>query len=170
MKPSHISLPAGLALRPSRPSDQPFFDSLYRTTREDLLLIDAEDDFIEALIDMQHQAQTSGCGDMFPNAMYFVVEYHGERIGRLVLDFGPVEARVVDISLIPAARGKGLRLQVLRAVQAVAAQAMTPVTLISRYDNLHAKQRYLQMGFVVEEVQLPFERLTWYPPAGHGGF
>jgi ribosomal protein S18 acetylase RimI-like enzyme len=165
LKPSQIPLPAGLSLRPSRPSDQPFLDSLYRTTREDLRLIDAEDDFIEELIDMQQRAQTNGCGDMFPNAMYFIVEYHGERIGRLVLDFGHVEARVVDISLIPAARGKGLRLQVLRAVQAVAAQAMTPVTLISRCDNLQAKQCYLQMGFAVEEAQPPFERLIWYPPA-----
>jgi ribosomal protein S18 acetylase RimI-like enzyme len=160
-----FSLPAGLALRPTRPADQGFLESLHRSTREDLRLIDADDDFIEELIDMQFRAQTAGAGEMFPNAMYFIVEYHGERIGRVVLDFGPVEVRVVDIALIPAARGKGLRTGVLQAVQAAAAQALTPVTLISRCDNLKAKAHYQRMGFVVEEIAFPFERLIWYPPA-----
>ncbi|NJD07393.1 MAG: GNAT family N-acetyltransferase [Methylococcaceae bacterium] len=160
-----IPHPAGLGLRPTRPSDQGFLESLYRSTREDLRQIDAGEEFIEALIDLQYRAQREGAGDLFPDAMYFIVEYQGERIGRLVLDFGSNEARVVDISLIPAARGKGFGLKVLQAVQTVAAQAMTPVALIARSDHLRAKRAYLDMGFVVEEIQVPFERMVWYPPA-----
>jgi ribosomal protein S18 acetylase RimI-like enzyme len=161
----NVKFQGGLSLRPMNSSDSVFIESLYRSTRDDLRMIDAEDDFIEELIGMQHSAQTQGYGDMFPNAMYFVAEYHSERIGRVVLDFGQNEVRVVDIALIPAARGKGYGSQVLQAVQLVAGKVMAPVTLSVRSDHVLAKQLYARLGFVVEEQQMPFERMIWYPQA-----
>lgn len=165
-----FNLPSGLSLRPMRDQDRPFIESLYRATREDLRLIDAEEDFIEELIAMQERAQREGYGDMFPNALYFVAEYHGERIGRATLDFGDTEIRVVDIALISAARGKGLAVQILRAVQLAASKIGAPVTLTVRWDNVTAKNVYLQLGFGVVEIAPPYERMVWYPPVGgeHG--
>jgi GNAT superfamily N-acetyltransferase len=128
-------------------------------------MLDAEEDFIDELIDAQRRAQTEGYGDMFPNAMYFVAEHHNERIGRVVLDFGHNEVRVVDIALIPAARGKGFGGQILQSVQLVAGKVMAPVALTVRFDHLRAKQLYARLGFVVEEAQIPYERMVWYPPA-----
>lgn len=153
----------GLSLRPMATSDKAFIESLYRSTRDDLRLIDAEDDFIEGLIEMQQYAQTQGYGDMFPNAMYFVAEYHSERIGRVVLDFGQNEIRVIDIALIPAARGKGYGGQILQAVQLTAAKVMAPVALTVRADHMLAKRLYSRLGFTVEEAQIPYERMIWYP-------
>ncbi|MBS1188766.1 MAG: acetyltransferase [Rhodocyclaceae bacterium] len=155
----------GFSLRPMNPSDKAFIESLYRTTRDDLRMLDVEDDFIEEFIDLQQRAQTQGYGDMFPNAMYFIAEYHNERIGRVVLDFGPNEIRVVDIALIPIARGKGYGGQVLQAVQMAAGKVMAPVVLTVRFDHLRAKQLYARLGFVVEEPQIPYERMVWYPAA-----
>lgn len=155
----------GFALRPMTASDNAFVESLYRSTRDDLRLLNAEDDFIEELIGWQRHAQTEGYGDMFPNAMYFIAEYHGERIGRIILDFGDAEIRVVDIALIPAARGKGYGAQVLQTVQLVAGKVLAPVALTVRCDHLQAKQLYARLGFVVEGAQMPFQRMVWYPPA-----
>lgn len=160
-----MTFQGGLSLRPMGTSDKTFVESLYRSTRDDLRLIDAEDDFVEGLIEMQQQAQTQGYGDMFPNAMYFVAEYHNERIGRVVLDFGQNEIRLVDIALVPAARGKGYGSQILHAVQLAAGKVMAPVVLTVRADYLPAKQLYARLGFVVEEAQIPYERMVWYPPA-----
>lgn len=155
----------GFGLRPMNASDNAFIESLYRSTRDDLRMLDAEEDFIEEIIGMQRHAQTEGYGDMFPNAMYFIAEYHNESVGRVVLDFGPNEVRVVDIALIPAARGKGYGSQVLQAVQAAAGKVMAPVTLTVRADNLGAKQLYARLGFVVDAAQIPYERMVWYPSA-----
>ena len=160
-----LKFQSGFSLRPMVAADNAFVQSLYRTTRDDLRQIDAEDDFIEELIEGQQRAQTQGYGDMFPNAMYFVAEVHNERIGRVVLDFGPNEIRVVDIALIPSARGKGYGSQVLQAVKMAAAKVMAPVALSVRFDHLPAKQLYARLGFVVEEAQIPYERMVWYPPA-----
>lgn len=160
-----MAFQGGLSLRPMGNSDKAFVESLYRSTRDDLRMIDAEEDFIEGLIEMQQNAQTEGYGDMFPNAMYFVAEYHNERVGRVVLDFGQNEIRVVDIALIPAARGKGYGNQILQAVQLTASKVMAPVALSVRFDNIHAKQLYARLGFMVEEAQIPYERMVWYPSA-----
>ncbi|MBI5936815.1 MAG: GNAT family N-acetyltransferase [Betaproteobacteria bacterium] len=160
-----FNLPGGLAMRPATAADNAFLESLYRATRDDLRLADAEEDFIENLIELQHHAQTHGYGDAFPNAMYFVVEYHSERIGRVALDFGPNEIHVIDVALIPAARGKGYGSQVLQTIQATAAKVMAPVSLTVRTDHLPVKQLYGRLGFVVEAGQFPFERMVWYPPA-----
>lgn len=159
------NLPGGLSLRPMREADNAFFEALYRSTRDDLRLLDAEEDFIEEFIDFQRRAQVEGYGGQFPNAMYFVAEHHGERIGRIVLDFGQEEVRVVDIALIPAARGKGFGGQILQVIQVIAGKVRAPVTLGVRFDNLRAKQLYASLGFVVEEAGIPFERLVWRPPA-----
>ena len=55
-----IKLPAGLQLRPMRSSDNAFMESLYKSTRDDLRMLDAEEDFIEEFIDLQRRAQTQG--------------------------------------------------------------------------------------------------------------
>jgi GNAT superfamily N-acetyltransferase len=155
----------GLSLRPMNASDQAFVESLYRSTRDDLRMLDAEEDFIEEFIEFQRHAQTRGYGEMFPNAMYFVAEYHHERIGRVVLDFGQNEIRVVDIALIPAARGKGYGGQMIQTVQMAAGKVMAPLVLTVRFDHQRAKQLYTRLGFVAEEAQVPYQRMVWYPPA-----
>lgn len=165
MLAGNLDFQGALSLRPMNASDNAFIETLYRSTRDDLRMLDAEDDFIEEFISFQRRAQTEGYGDMFPNAMYFVAEYHHERIGRVVLDFGQNEIRVVDIALIPAARGKGFGGQILQAVQMTAGKVMAPVTLTVRFDHLRAKQLYERLGFTVEEAQIPYERMVWYPPA-----
>lgn len=165
MRSGSMKLQGALSLRPMMASDKAFIESLYRSTRDDLRLLDAEEDFIDEFIESQRRAQTQGYGDMFPNAMYFVAEHHNERIGRVVLDFGHSEVRVVDIALIPAARGKGFGGQILHSVQLVASKVMAPVTLTVRFDHLLAKQLYARLGFVVEAMQIPYERMVWYPPA-----
>lgn len=66
-------------------------ESLYRSGRDDLRLINAEPEFVEELIDMQFRARTAGYGEAFPNAFYFVVEKLGERIGQITVDSGDAQ-------------------------------------------------------------------------------
>ena len=64
-----LSLPNGLHVRPSSGSDEPFLIELYKSTRNDLDLIDAETDFIEHFKESQFKAQTESYEEMFPNAI-----------------------------------------------------------------------------------------------------
>jgi len=158
-------LPDNLGIRPARPEDKGFIESLYRSTRDDLRLIDAETDFIEELIGMQQRAQGQGYGEMFPNAMYFVVEHLNERIGRIVVDFGPNEIRLVDLAFVPQARGRGFGVTVIKAMQFAAGQSRAPLTLAVNRTNVRARQLYLSLGFRVEQSDVMTEYMAWYPTA-----
>lgn len=159
----NLNLPDGLYMRPARDSDRIFMESLYKSTRDDLRLIDAEEDFIEELIDMQQNAQSEGYGDKFPNAMYFIIEKHNERVGRVVVDFGPNEVRLVDIAIIPAARGNGFGKGVIQALQMAAAKICVPLTLCVYKTNVDAYRLYLSLGFQVADTSPTNDMLMWYP-------
>lgn len=163
MNHSSLRLPEGLHIRPSRSSDRVFLEQLYRSTREDLEWIDADRDVIDTIMSMQYKAQTQGYGEQFPNALYFIIEYQDERIGRAALDFGTDEIRVVDIAFLPKARGRGYGESVIRAFMVCAEQSMAPLTLSVLQHNLKARALYERLGFKLESVSLPYLRLVWYP-------
>ena len=165
MIPGTNTMPDGLGLRPARPADNGFIESLYRSTRDDLQLIDAEQEFIETLIEQQHHAQTEGYGDLFPNAMYFIVEKQGESIGRVVIDFGMNEIRLVDVALIPTARNKGYGKSIVQTLQYAAGSARAPLYLSVLKMNQPARQLYHQLGFQFAEASDTHDLLVWYPEA-----
>lgn len=152
-----------LTIRPMRSTDKAFVEGLYHSSRDDLRLINAEEDFIETLIEIQQKAQTLGYGDMFPNAMYFIVERQSERIGRIVIDFGEAEVRLIDMVFMPLARGKGYGSEVIKMLQQAAAVNQVPLTLAVLSYNQAAKALYLKLGFYVESSTGMHERLIWYP-------
>ena len=168
MQMNKISLPDGLSMRPARDSDSIFMESLYNSTRDDLRLIDAEGDFVEELIDMQHQAQTKGYGDQFPDALYFIIEKHNESVGRVVIDFGAHEIRVVDIALIPLARGKGFAKGIIQALQQTASRVSAPLALSVYKTNIAAYRLYASLGFQLAEASPSVDMLVWYPGVGWG--
>lgn len=169
MTPDKLNIPHGLSIRPSTPADRGFIENLFRTTRDDLRLIDAEPDFIETLIEQQFNAQTTGYGDQFPNAMYFIIEKQGQPVGRLTIDFGSNEVRLVDIAFIPEARGKGYGEGVVNGLKLAAMQCRAPLALSVPSGNWRAKQLYTRLGFKTEEIAPPFERMVWYPGSGRQG-
>lgn len=163
MTPGNFALPDNLTIRAARSEDQGFMASLYRTTRDDLRRLDADREFVESLIDMQQQAQVVGYGEQFPNAHYFIVERLGERIGRIVVDFGQSEVRLVDIAFLPGARGQGYGTQVIRALQRAATQVHTPLALVVHRDDPRARRLYGALGFVVAETHPMADKMVWTP-------
>ena len=163
MLPGGVRLPAGLSMRPARPSDQGFLENLFNSTRDDLRMIDAETTFIETVIDQQCQAQTVGYGEMYPNALYFIVEMHQERVGRVVVDFGADHVDIVDISFIRPARGKGYVTGVIQALQMAAVKVRAPLYATISLANIALRQTYVGLGFAPESVAGLAERLVWFP-------
>lgn len=158
-----LPLPNGLHVRPSGQYDQAFLNSLYKSTRQDLEFIDDEPDFILHVKEQQQEAQAIGYEDTHPNAMHFIIEYHGEKVGRIVLDFSETEIRVVDISLITKARGKGLGSGVMRSFVFCSEQTKTPLTLSVMSHNIQAKRFYTNLGFIIDQIIPPREHLIYYP-------
>lgn len=157
------SMPDGLSIRPSNDRDKPFLVSLYNSTRDDLRYVEGSPDFIEELIEMQFKAQFEGYGDQFPNAFYFVIEKQQEKIGRIAVDFGHNEVRIIDIAFIKAARNKGFGSVVINALKLAAEQNSVPLTLTVNHSNTSAINLYQKLGFKVVENKLPYLLMMWFP-------
>lgn len=165
MQPNGIPVPHGLSLRPAQASDSGFLEALYSSTRDDLRQINAESDVIEELIKMQHALQMRGNAASYPNALQLMVERLGEPIGRVIVDFGPKEVKILSIAFIAEARGNGYGSSVLRGLQQTAAKLQIPLALDVMQSNLQAKQLYLRLGFTVEQTGPIEERMVWHPGA-----
>ncbi len=159
------NLPNGLSIRPARPGDKAFLEKLHRDQREDLKMVDADRAYIEELLDMQLRAQTLGYGGAFPEALYFVIEKTGDAVGKLTLDWGGTEARVVDLAFVKKARGKGFGQSVLMALIAACGSSKCPLAVSVALNNPALYQWLLAQGFAV--TQAPeggsHHMLVWYP-------
>lgn len=155
-------------MRPAQDKDKPFLAMLHESVRQDLLLIDAEEEYIKQIVEMQLRAQTEGYGQQFPNAMYFVIEKHHELIGKVTVDFGHNEVRLVEIAFLPQARGLGFGEVIIRSLMVAAEQSKVPMTLTVARNNPGAFKLYCKLGFVVEQEDDMYILMTWKPMLNAG--
>lgn len=157
-----MSLPA-LHLRPALPSDDDFFLALYRSTRDDLLGLLADPRYIDGIVAMQQRMQVAGYRSSYPDAAYEVLELDGVPVGRLVTAGVPGAIRVVDIAVMPQARGRGVAGEALRRLQRQAAQEGRDVTLAVRTDNPGARRLYAALDFTVDAKESGRLQMRWRP-------
>lgn len=166
--PPAIDLPAafasaGYALRSATEADAAFERILFETARPDAVFLDAwPEEMRKPFLDQQFQFQSVHYRRSYPYALRRIVLAGEEPIGRLILDRGTQEWCVVDIALLPAWRGRGLGGALLRAIQAAAAEAGAPVTLMVDMGN-PAQRLYARLGFVTTEEAPPDVAMVWRP-------
>jgi ribosomal protein S18 acetylase RimI-like enzyme len=86
----------------------------------------------------------------------------GEAIGRLYLAEWGSEIRIVDISLVPENRGRGLGEALLRDVQADAASRGKAVSIhVEKFNP--ARRLYDRLGFAVIEDKGIYDLMMWRP-------
>ena len=126
---------------------------MYASTRtEELAVVPWDDPAKEAFLRMQFTAQDRWYHDQMPDASYQVVLVDGEPAGRLYVDRRADEIRVVDISLLPEHRGKGLGTRLMREILAEADAEAKRVTIhVERFNR--ALRLYQRLGFAQTEDQ-----------------
>jgi ribosomal protein S18 acetylase RimI-like enzyme len=150
-------------MRPIDPGDGGFLDALYETTRlEEVvawgLAIDAARLFLAA----QARTQRAGYAIQYPAAEHWALVTGGMRVGRLVLDVAGPAWRVVDLSVMPAHRERGLGTWALHYVQGRAKRAEAPVRLTVATSN-PARRLYARLGFSVTSGDGEHLAMEWRP-------
>ncbi len=154
-------LPFPLQLRPVRDDDQAFLDALYDSTRADLKQMNTDPQFVAQLIKMQQQMQAHGFRSAYPEAQYLLLERHGERLGRLVLEYDARSLRVIDLALLPAAQGQGVGMAVLSALQAWVAERRLPLLLNVSKANQRAIRLCRALGFQAGRADEAQQEMRW---------
>jgi GNAT superfamily N-acetyltransferase len=142
---------AGLSLRIALACDRPFLSALYASTRTEELAQSAWPDALQRdFLEQQFTAQHDHYRRHYAGADFLVVEREGDPIGRLYLARWPGEHRIVDISLLPQARGKGLGTALLGDLIEEAAEAGCSLSIHVERMN-PALSLYRRLGFQLVE-------------------
>lgn len=150
-----------ITLRPADDTDREFLLAVYASTRDDELAVVAWSEEVKAaFLRMQGEAQDAYYRDNYPRCLYLVIEVQGRAVGRLYLDRREREHRLVDIALLPGARGAGLGSTLLRALQAEAETAGRSLTIHVERMN-PALRLYRRLGFREVEERGVYLFLEW---------
>lgn len=154
-------------------SDDAFLFGLYASTRaEELAAWGWSAAQQEPFLRMQWLAQKRGYEARYPSEGHCVLELEGQPVGRLWVVRGEHEWRLVDITLLPSQRGRGLGSGVLRSLQEEAARAGKPLRLHVTRNN-PALRLYTRLGFTPArsteaDPAQPYVELEWSAPVGKG--
>lgn len=140
-----------IARRPAGPGDEGLLRQLFTASRPDLAALPVE--FRIGLVDMQFRAQRSHYATTYPNARCEIVLVGSTAVGQLILDENADSVRIVDVSVLPKHRGRGIASAVLRSV--MAERDGRPVCLSVWSGNTAARRLYGSLGFVRTDFSHP---------------
>jgi len=152
---------AHLSFRPITDADLPFLSALYASTRtEELSLVPWSQQQKAGFLQQQFDAQHAHYRKHYQGSAFLVVEQCGATIGRLYLARWVNEHRIIDISLLPEHRRKGLGAALLRDLLDEAAAAGKAVTIhVEKFNP--AMSLYRRLGFVAAGEAGAYDLMRW---------
>lgn len=157
--------PAGIVYRPKNDTDRPFLAEVYASTRSDeMAMVPWTPEQKAEFLAMQFDAQWAHYEQYYPEAAFLVIERDGEAIGRLYVDRASEEICLIDIALLPEARGNGLGTRMVEEILDEARAVGKPVEIhVERFNP--AMRLYERLGFVPSGENGVYYRMLWTPPA-----
>jgi ribosomal protein S18 acetylase RimI-like enzyme len=117
-------------LRAARPDDDTFLLDVYASTRADeLALTPWTTTQRDAFLRMQFEAQRQHYSQQHPEQELAVVELAGSPIGRLWVARKKTEIRILDLTIVPSHRGRGVGTRLLEDLMSEASGAGKELTI-----------------------------------------
>jgi ribosomal protein S18 acetylase RimI-like enzyme len=150
-------------LRHEKPEDEPFLISLYASIRDaELAAASWTQAQRSAFLQWQFALQRAQYRTSYPNADFCIIEAEEHPIGRLYVNRGTEEIRLIDIALLSAWQRRRIGSAYVAALLAEANGAGLPVSLHVEPQN-PARRLYLRAGFRCVAQLGVYERLVWLP-------
>jgi ribosomal protein S18 acetylase RimI-like enzyme len=152
---------AGLTFRRITNADLGFLARVYASTRsEELAVTRMTGEQKAAFVAMQFEAQHAHYQKYYPEADWLVTTYAGEDIGRLYIERWPTQHRIIDITMLPEYRGRGLGEKLLHDLMDEAKAAGKAVSIhVEKYNP--AMRLYRRLGFEIEEDKGVYDLMRW---------
>ena len=100
----------------------------------------------ETFLRMQWRMQARSYEMQYPDAESLILTQGDERIGRCLLQHAEAHDRLIDLSIAPEQRNRGLGTSMLQALQRNAERRKVPLLLSVTYGN-PARRLYERLGF-----------------------
>ena len=151
----------GILLRARHASDTDFLQELYLSVRwPEFADTGWSDQEKRNFLHYQFSMQSHHYHNHYPGADFAVIEKDGTPIGRLYLWRRTQDIHIIDISLLPFARNRGLGSALLTALQDEARHDGKTISLHVEMFN-PARQLYRRSGFHLVSDTPPYYRMEW---------
>ncbi len=152
-----------VSLRPATGDDEAFLVKVYRSTRErELAMVPWTEEQREAFIKFQYDAQLNHYQTEYPNAEHSIILANGEPVGRLFIDRRDTQIRILDITLLPAHKGKGIGTPIIRRLMDEAATVKKNVGInLDLFSTSH--RLFERLGFKPTEKTDFHTLYVWKP-------
>lgn len=154
-----------MQLRPILPQeDDLFLFELYASSRRaEIMDWGWDENQQQQFLRMQYQCQQRSYTMQYPALAGKIILYEGVRAGRLLTAYANDELVLVDITLLPEYRNKGLGTKALCTLQEEAKTAGVALRL-SVFQGNPAQQLYEKQGFQISAVKEPYFIMRWQAP------
>lgn len=156
--------PENVTLRPVGDGDDPFLFEVYSSTRKDEMALTGWDDAQQqAFLKMQFAAQQFHYARENPDASHQIILLDGRPVGRVYVARKEAEVRVLDITVLPQYRNRGIGTPIIRDVMREAAAEGKAVTIYVETFN-PSLRLFERLGFSRIAQQGIHFFLRWDPP------
>lgn len=139
-----------VTLRPARPEDEAFLFEIYASTRqEDFASLPWDKQQREIFLRLQFSAQQKSYESRYQRSGHSIIMLDQRPVGRIWVEKGDEEFRIIDIALLPAYRSSGIGTFLLQQLMAEAGRAGKPLRLTVLKYNARAAILYHKLGFSV---------------------
>ena len=165
---STTDITSTIKLRPSVPEDEDLLAAIYGSTRQqELAMVPWTDEQKDAFIRFQLKAQLAHYQAEYPNAEYSIILSEAQPVGRLYVDRRETEIRIMDITLLPEHKGKGISSPIIRRLMDEASASGRNLSInLDRLSQSHPV--FERLGFKPienENAEESFHVLhVWKPP------
>lgn len=128
-------------------ADRDFLYRAYASTRAEEMAVTGwgaaeQDSFLRSQFDLQSKSYEMN----FIGAVHRIIQLDGTDIGRLIINRADDHLRLIDITILPAWRGRGIGTDILRSLMNEALGGKVPMRLFADTHG-RAQRLYLRHGF-----------------------
>lgn len=175
MAPQRLEAPArlvaaGLSLRPVVDADRPFLEHLYRLVRWDEFAPTGWSDATKtAFLAQQFDFQRRQYEQVYDGAEFHLIVHGDEPIGRIYVDRTGRDLGLIEVSLLPEWRGRGIGAALLEQLQNEVEAGLRDCVSLQVAPENPARRLYQRMGFVEKSPASEFQQasieMVWPPSA-----
>lgn len=153
----------GLSLRQEVPADHAFLERLYVSVRwAELAATDWPEDAKLGFLRQQFSLQVRHYAAHYGGTDFGILEAHGEPVGRWYVYRSPPDIRVVDVSLLPQWRSRGIATAMFDHLFAEARATERTVSIhVEKFNP--AQNLYRRLGFCESGESGPYWLMVWSP-------
>ena len=155
-----------IALRPVTDADREFLLGVYEASREiELSMTGWNAEQRRAFVEHQFTAQDAHYHEHYVGASFDIIMYAGDPAGRLYIYRGDKGTEILDITVVPTYRNRGIATSLVREITNEAAAAKHPVSIYIESFN-PSQKLFSELGFTPAGGDDIVRKFQWTTSSG----